>query len=88
MSQIGVPEPDYVCWLSGQGNGICALHKDQFIHPPKSQGHWYGVHSGFDPAAATRPGGYISHWENDAATLNTMNAWITKATGTASTPSC
>ena len=62
------------------------LHRDQFICPPKSQSWWYGLHSGFDPAAAPRPDRYVSHWKNDAATLNSMYARIAKATGTASTP--
>ena len=62
------------------------LHRDQFIRPPKSQSRWYGLHSGFDPAASPRPGRYVSHWKDDAATLNSMYARIAKATGTASTP--
>ena len=53
------------------------LHMDQFLRPPKSQSHWYGIHPA-EPKDPTRPGKYVNTWPNDAAKINRAFSRIAK----------
>ena len=53
------------------------LHVDQFLRPPKSQTHWYGIHP-TEPKDPLRPGKSVNSWPNDAAKLNSAFPRICK----------
>ena len=52
-------------------------YMDQFLHPPKSQSRWYGIHPA-EPKDPTRPGKYVNTWPNDAAKINSAFPRIAK----------
>ena len=51
---------------------------DQFLRPPKSQSHWYGIHPA-EPKDPTRPGNYVNTWPNDATKINNAFSRIAKS---------
>ena len=63
------------------------LHVDQFLHPPKSQSRWHGIHPA-EPKDPTRPGKYVNTWANNTTKLNSAFPRICKPAFTVQPPSC
>ena len=61
------------------------LHMDQYLHSPKTQSRWYGIHPA-EPKDITRPGRYVTTWPNDAVKLNSAFARIAKPSATSCQP--
>ena len=87
---VAMPPDDWLCQKLERLNTAVAegypsrsqdssgLKKDQFIKMPKSQAHWYQMHT-LKPDTTPRPGKSVFSWRNTEAKVNSQFPCITKA---------
>ena len=93
---LQLPADDWFCWkweamtstiqtgYQTRNSEPGGFHTDQFLRPPKSQLHWYGLHP-VNPAIS-HPTRQVSFWVSDAAKLNSLYAGVVKPSGSGSVP--